>query len=192
MVNQFIGVAAQDITRTQNSAGEDAMGDMVADGQRAAMKTEVGFDTSGDIRADLSKGNITWGNLYAVQPFADTVQSMTLTGEQVRTALEQQWQEPLPPHNLAVSGLVYTWDEAKPAGSKVTSVTVHGVPLDPKAVYTVSMISYLSSGGDGYTTFTEGKNITNGPVDVDAFVAYVGSLPQPVNVTVDGRIQRTN
>jgi len=192
MVNQFIGVAAQDITRTQNSAGEDAMGDMVADGQRAAMKTAVGFDTSGDIRADLSKGNITWGNLYAVQPFADTVQSMTLTGEQVRMALEQQWQEPLPPHNLVVSGLVYTWDAAKPAGSKVTSVTVHGVPLDPKAVYTVSMISYLSSGGDGYTTFTGGKNITNGPVDVDALVAYVGSLPQPVNVTVDGRIQRTN
>ena len=192
MMNQFIGVAALDITRAQNSGGEDALGDMVTDGQRAAMKTEVGFDTAGNIRADLSKGNITWGNLYAVQPFANTVQSMTLTGEQIHQVLEQQWQEPFPPHNLVVSGLVYTWDAAKPAGSKVTSVTVHGVPLDPKAIYTVSMINYLSSGGDGYTTFTEAKTITNGPVDVDAFVTYVGSLPQPVNGTVDGRIQRIN
>ncbi len=192
MVNQFIGVAALDITRAQNSAGEEALGDMVADGQRAAMKTEVGFCTSGSIRADLLKGNITWGDLYAVQPFSDTVQSMTLTGEQIRTALERQWQEPLPPHNLVVSGLVYTWDAAKPAGSKVTSVTVHNVPLDPKATYTVSMVSYLADGGDGYTMFTEGKNIKNGPVDVDALVTYVGSLPQPVNVTVDGRIQMIN
>ncbi|MCX6693059.1 MAG: bifunctional metallophosphatase/5'-nucleotidase [Methanomicrobiales archaeon] len=192
MKNQFIGVAALDITRTQNSAGEDALGDMVADGQRAAMKTEVGFDTSGNIRADLSVGNITWGDLYAVQPFANTVQSMTLTGEQIHRVLEQQWQEPLPLQNLVVSGFVYTWDAAKPAGSKVTSVTVQGVPLDPKEVYTVSIINYLSSGGDGYTTFIEGKNITNGPVDIDALVTYVGSLPQPVNVTVDGRIQRTN
>ena len=49
---------------------------------------------------------------------------------------------------------------------------------------------HLAGGGDGYTTFTEGKNITNGPVDINALVAYVGSLPQPVNVTVDGRINR--
>lgn len=192
MVDQVIGIAALDITRAQNSAGEGALGDMVADGQRAAMKTEVGFITTGSIRADLSTGNITWGDLYSVQPFSDTVQSMTLTGEQIRTALEQQWQEPLPPHNLGVSGLSYTWDAAKPAGSKVTSVTVHDVPLDQKATYTVSMVSYLTDGGDGYTMFTEGKNIKNGPVDVDALVTYVASLPEPVNVTVDGRIQVIN
>ena len=47
-------------------------------------------------------------------------------------------------------------------------------------------------GGDGYTTFEGGQNMTYGPVDVDALVTYVGSLPQPVNMTVDGRIQRIN
>jgi len=190
--DRTIGIAAGNITRGGNSAGESAMGDLVADGERAAMKTDVGFDTSGDIFADLPGGNISWNDLYAVQPAAGTVMSMTLSGAQVRQALEQQWQEPLPPDNLVVSGLAYTWDAAQPAGSKVTAVTVRGVPLNPDANYTVSTVGYLALGGDGYTTFEGGRNMTYGPGDLDALVSYVGSLPQPVNVTVDGRIQRTN
>jgi len=190
VMNRLIGVAALNITRTRNSAGESALGDLVADGERAAMKTDVGFETDGDIRADLSSGNITWNDLYAVQPASGTVLSMILTGAQIRQALEQQWLAPVPPNNLSVSGLVYTYDAAKPAGSKVTAITVRGVPLDPNSSYTVSTVAYLAMGGDGYTIFTQGKNMTYGPSDIDALVTYIGSLPQPVNVTVDGRIQQ--
>jgi len=188
-VDQLIGVAAMDMTREQDPAGESVMGDLVADSQRAAMNADAGFLSTGSVRADLAAGNITWGDLYDVQPYADTVLSMTLTGEQIERVLEQQWQEPLPPHNLAVSGLVYRYDAKKPAGSKVTSVTVHGLPLDREADYTVSMDDFLAGGGDGYTTFTEGKDRINGPKDIDALVACFGSLPQPVNVTTDGRIR---
>jgi len=191
-VDERIGTAALDITRDQNPAGESALGDMVADSQRAAMKADIGFSSSGSVRADLKQGTITWGNLYAVQPFAGTVLSMSLSGEQVRRALEQQWEEPLPPHNLMVSGLVYTYDPSRPAGSRVTGVTINGHPLDAKAGYTASMVDFLAGGGDGYTTFKEGTNRTNGPADVDALVAYTESLPQPVNVTADGRIRRTS
>lgn len=190
-VDERIGTAALDITRDQNTAGESALGDMVADSQRAAMKADIGFSSSGSVRADLKQGTITWGDLYAVQPFAGTVLSMTLSGDQVRRVLEQQWEVPLPPHNLMVSGLVYAYDPSRPAGSRVTGVTINGRPLDAKAGYTASMVDFLAGGGDGYTTFKEGTNRTNGPVDVDALVSYTESLPQPVNVTVDGRIRRT-
>ncbi len=189
-IDRQISVAALDITREQDPAGESALGDLVVDSQRAAMKTDVGFLSSGSVRADMSQGNITWGDLYSIQPFDGTVLSMTLTGEQIERVLEQQWQEPLPPHNLMVSGLVYSYDAARPAGSKVTDVKIHGIPLDREATYTASMVDFLAAGGDRYTTFKEGQNITNGPVDVDALIAYIESLPQPVNVTVDGRIQR--
>jgi len=70
-------------------------------------------------------------------------------------------------------------------------VTVHGVPLDPGTNYTVSTVGFLAMGGDGHTTFEEGQNMTYGSGDVAALVSYMGSLPQPVNVTVDGRIRRT-
>ncbi|MDD1694936.1 MAG: bifunctional metallophosphatase/5'-nucleotidase [Methanoregula sp.] len=189
-VDRLIGVAARDITREQDPAGESALGDLVVDSQRAAMKTDVGFLTAGSVRADLSRGNITWGDLYSIQPFDGTVLSMTLTGEQIERVLEQQWQEPLPPHNLMVSGLVYSYDAARPAGSRVTDVKIHGLPLDKKATYTASMVDFLAGGGDRYTTYNEGQNITSGPVDVDALIAYIESLQQPVNVTADGRIQR--
>jgi 5'-nucleotidase len=189
-VEELVGRAAMDITRDKTPAGESAMGDMVVDSQRAAMKADAGFSTAGSVRADLVQGTITWGNLYAVQPFAGTILSMTLSGDQIRRALEQQWEEPLPPHNLMVSGIVYTYDPARPAGSRVVNVTINNRPLDPKATYTVSMADFLAGGGDGYTTFREGTNITNGPMDVDALVAYTASLPQPVNVTTDGRIRK--
>lgn len=117
---------------------------------------------------------------------------MRLTGQQVRDALERQWQEPLPPHTLAVSGITYTYNETQPAGSRVQVVLVGGVPLDPAATYTAAMMDYLSVGGDGYTVFTTGTLMTTGPSDVNTLASYLGSLPQPVNVTTDGRIQRIN
>lgn len=191
-VDRQISVAARDYTREKNPAGESVLGDLVVDGVRAVMKTDLAFQNHGGVRADLPKGNITWGDLYAIQPFANTVVSMTLTGEQVWRALEQQWEEPLPPHNLAVSGLVYTFDAARPAGSKVTGITINGLPLDRNATYTVAMIDFLAGGGDGYTTFKEGQNITYGPVDVEALVTYVDSMPRPLELTMDGRITRIN
>lgn len=190
MVEQAVGVAAQNITRDQNPAGESALGDLIADELRGTMEADVGFESSGSIRADISQGNISWGDLYTVQPFAGTVLSMTLTGDQIRRVLEQQWQDPLPPHNLMVSGLVYTYDAARPAGGRVKDVKIHGLPLDLNATYTAATVDFLAGGGDGYTTFTEGKNVTFGLKDIDALTAYIGSSPQPVNVTVDGRIER--
>jgi 5'-nucleotidase len=190
--DQVIGTAAENITIAQNSAGESAMGDLVADEERATMKTDVAFDTSGDVFANISKGTITWMDLYNVQPNSGTLMAMTMSGAQIRQTLEQQWQAPLPTSNLVVSGLSYTWDAAQPAGSKVTSVSVNGVPLNPNATYTVATVDTVTLGYDGYTTFMQGGNMSYGPTDIDALVSYVGSLPQPVNVTVDGRIHRVN
>ena len=189
-VEELIGTAAQAITREQNLAGESALGDMVVDSQRTAMKADVGFSSSGSVRADLRQGKIRWGDLYAVQPFAGTVLSLTLSGDQIRQVLEQQWEEPLPPHNLMVSGLMYTYDSTRPAGRRVVNVTINNRLLDSRANYTASMVDFLAGGGDGYTTFREGTNRRSGPVDVDALVAFTESLPQPVNMTIDGRIRR--
>ena len=131
VVGRQIAVVAQDITRDENAAGESALGDLLADAQRSVMETDVAFITTGTLRSDLEKGNVTWGDLFTIQPFSGTVVSMKLTGQQIRNALERQWQEPLPPHHLGVSGLSYTYDVTKPAGSRVQEVLVGGKPLDP-------------------------------------------------------------
>lgn len=190
LTGRVIAFAATDITRDQTAAGESALGDLVADGQRAAMHADVAFVTTGSVRADIAHGNITWGDLYAVQPFSGTVFSTNLSGDQIRAALEQQWQSPLPPHNLAVSGLTYTFDEKKPAGSRVVDLRVNGVPLDAGSTYRAAIADYLLAGGDGYTVFTRGTGTVAGPSDIDALVSYTGSLPQPVNGTAEERLTR--
>lgn len=190
MIDRPVTVASADLTRQQNDAGECALGDIVADGLREAMNADIAFITTGSLRADIAKGNVTWGDLYAVQPFSGTVLSMTLTGKEVADALEQQWEEPLPPHNLAVSGLSYTYDATKPAGSRVVAVLVNGTPLNPDANYTAAMVDYLAGGGDDYTVFTNGTDQVCGPVDVDALVSYMGSLPTPVEAPAETRITK--
>lgn len=190
MTGRTITAASSDITRVETGAGESPLGNLVADGQRAAMGADIAFITTGSLRAEIAEGDVTWGDLYAVQPFSSTVLSMTLTGEQVRNVLEQQWESPLPPHNLAVSGLTYSFDESKPAGSRVVEVRVNGTALDPNAEYTAAMVDFLAAGGDRYTVFKEGTNVVPGPFDVDALVAYMEALPEPVNAKPDGRITK--
>jgi 5'-nucleotidase len=190
-VERQVGVAAHDITGEENAFGESALGDLLADAQRSAMKIDVAFITTGTLRADLEKGNVTWGDLFTIQPFSGTVVSMKMTGKQIRAVLERQWQDPLPPHHLAVSGLTYTYDLSKPAGSRVQEVLIGGKPLDPSATYSAAMMDYLSIGGDGYTAFTQGTLIMTGPSDVDTLAQYIASLPQPVNMTSGDRIHGT-
>lgn len=190
LTGRVVTTTSADLTRLQTDAGESALGNLVADGQRAAMGADIAFATTGSLRAEIAMGSVTWGDLYAVQPFSSTVLSMTLTGEQVREVLERQWETPLPPHNLAVSGLTYTFDERKPAGDRIVDIRVNGTPLDPNGSYTAAMVDFLATGGDKYTVFREGTDIVNGPYDVDALVAYMESLPEPVDAKPEGRIAK--
>ncbi|NLM29367.1 MAG: bifunctional metallophosphatase/5'-nucleotidase [Methanomicrobiales archaeon] len=179
ITDRIITSTPSDITDLANDAGESLLGNLVVDGQRAAMQADVAFITTGSLRADIPAGDVTWGDLYAVQPFSSNVLSMTLTGEQIRDVLEQQWQAPLPPHNLAVSGLSYTFDDTRPAGDRVTEIRVTGTPIEPEADYTVAMVDFLATGGDGYTVFMEGRDLVYGPLDVDALVTHMTSLTWP-------------
>lgn len=186
----MIAVAATDITRAQNPAGESALGDLVADSQRYAVAADIGFIPMGSLRADILPGNVTWGNLYSVQPFSDTIETMPLSGSQIKAVLERQWQAPLPPHTLGVSGLTYTYNETLSAGSRIVGIRLGDAPLEEDKMYRVALVDYLASGSDGYTTFKDGTNVENGPSDLDALVGYLGSLPQPVKMAGEPRIVR--
>ena len=192
LVNQVIGVAAADITRTENGAGESALGNLIADAQRAALGTDFAFMNPGGIRADLAAGEITWGELFTVQPFGNSLVKMDLTGQQVYALLEQQWAGQPFARILKTSGLIYQWNAAAPAGSRVVAVYRNGALLEPAAVYTVTVNSFLADGGDNFTLLRNGGNRIGGPVDLDALIAYLQSIPQPFTATIEGRIQRLN
>jgi 5'-nucleotidase len=186
--SRVVGAAATDITRDDSAtAGESALGDIIADAQRTYAGTQIAFTNSGGIRADIKSGEVTYGDLFAVQPFDNQLVKMELTGDQIYRLLEQQWQ---PQANgsvntriLQVSGLKFAYDESKPIGQRVTSATLaDGTPIDrndTKTNYTVAANSFIATGGDGFTVFDEASATqqTLGG-ELDPLEAYFGSRQQ--------------
>jgi 5'-nucleotidase len=140
----------------------------------------------GGIRADLIysqisgdelPGEVTYGEMFTVQPFGNSLVTMTLNGNQIDTMLEQQWLGPnlTAPKILQVSeGFSYAWSAGAPAGSKVdiASIMINGVAVNPTGTYRVTVNSFMADGGDGFFVLVEGTDRLGGAVDTDAFEAY--------------------
>ncbi|RIQ36716.1 5'-nucleotidase C-terminal domain-containing protein [Jiangella rhizosphaerae] len=185
--------ARQSDGETENRGGESTLGNFVADVQlRAAQVTDpdaqIAFMNPGGLRADLPfassgaaedpDGNVTYREAAQIQPFANTLVTTTLTGEQIRQVLEEQWQPEgasRPFLKLGVSReLTYTYDPDAPAGERITSMSLMGNPVEPAAEYRVVVNSFLASGGDNFATLAEGADPTDtGQVDLQAMVSYL-------------------
>jgi 5'-nucleotidase len=208
LANQVIGTITTDILRAGNTAGESALGDIIADAQLAATspvgfgEADVAFMNPGGIRDDFdfvssgpeADGEVTFGEAFTVQPFGNSLVTMTLTGAQIDTLLEQQWVGQTSPRILQVSeGFTYTWDAAAPDGSKVdpSSIMIGGVPIDLGADYRVTVNSFLSDGGDNFTVLVDGTNRLGGDLDLQALVDYFAAN-SPVAPGLQDRITRVN
>jgi 5'-nucleotidase len=191
VANEVVGTAATDITRAPNPAGESALGDLIADAQRDFAGTDLAFMNPGGIRTEIFAGEVTYGELYAVQPFDNGLVRMDLTGQQIFDLLEQQWQAGGRVRILQVSGLNYTYNAQNPQGERITSITVNGQPIDRAATYSVAANGYIATGGDGFTVFTQGQNVQSVGGDLEALVEYIRSLPQPFTAPADAQTRIT-
>jgi 5'-nucleotidase len=183
LANAVVGSTSAAITRSQNAAGESALGDVIADAQLAATEdplfgdSVVAFMNPGGIRADLPAGAITYGQLFSVQPFNNVLTVMSCSGTQIDQLLEQQFDNPGPGESrmLQVSeGFSYEWSQGAPTGSKVdiASIEIDGTPIDPAASYRVTLNNFIATGGDNFSTFTECTDPLGGEIDLDALVRY--------------------
>jgi 5'-nucleotidase len=178
-------------TTGEARGAESTLGNFVADVQLDQTQvrfpdTDIALMNPGGLRADMKypsggaddpDGNVTYAEAAAVQPFANTLVTMTLTGAQVKSVLEQQWQPAgasRPFLKLGVSkGLTYITDYAAAAGSHITNLEFNGVPVDPAAEYRVVVNSFLASGGDNFTTLAQGtQRADSGLVDLEAMVSW--------------------
>ncbi len=189
LANRVIGTITADILRANNAAGESALGDVIADAQLAATapagfgEAVVAFMNPGGIRADLlfapsgseAPGEVTYGEAFEVQPFGNSLVTMTLTGAQIETLLEQQWLgQPFPRILQPSVGFTYEWSASAPNGSRVdpASIKINGVVVDPAASYRVTVNSFLADGGDNFSVLVQGTNRLGGDLDLDALEAY--------------------
>jgi len=191
LANRVIGSITATITRSANAAGESALGDVIADAQLYATADPgfggavVAFMNPGGIRADLAyaqsgsegDGNVTYSEAFTVQPFGNSLVTMSLTGAQIDTLLEQQFVGCGQTGNriLQVSaGFSYTWSASGAACDKVdpASIMINGAMVDPSATYRVTVNSFLADGGDNFVVLRDGTERLGGAVDLDALEAY--------------------
>ncbi|ROP61018.1 bifunctional UDP-sugar hydrolase/5'-nucleotidase [Curtobacterium sp. ZW137] len=180
---------------SENRGGESTLGNFVAEVQRSATEerqgAQIAFMNPGGLRADLAGGAVTYKEAAVVQPFANTLVVLDLTGAQVKQALEQQWQPSTasrPFLKLGVSeGFAYTYDPAAASGSRITAMTLDGAPIDASTTYKVTVNSFLASGGDNFTAFAAAAaKQDSGKVDLEAQVEYFEANPE-VTVAADQR-----
>ena len=203
IANRKSGAITASLTREPTTAGESALGDVIADAQLAAASAPdagaavIGMTNPGGIRTELLKhddGTVTYAELFQSQPFRNVLVTMTLSGAQLKQALEQQWTDPNRPRFLQISnGFSYTWDAARAVGERIVadSLKLNGAPIPPDALVRVTVNDFLASGGDGFKTFTEGTERRFGNFDIDALEAYFLSN-SPIAPPPRDRIQRLN
>ncbi len=191
--DQVVGTITADITHF--FGGESALGDVIGDSQLAATAApgfgdaDVAFMNPGGIRTNLTfaasgseaDGEVTFAEVFAVLPFGDSLVTMTLTGAQIETLLELQFDNPVPGVNRILqpsASLRYEWSLTAPAGSKIdpASITIGGVPINLTADYRVTVNSFLAGGGDNFgSVLTAGTNRLGGAQTDDALAAYIGA-----------------
>lgn len=202
---RVIGNITAAISRSANSAGESALGDVIADAQLDATndigmgEAVVAFMNPGGIRADLPfnapHGEVTYGDAFTVQPFGNSLVTMTLRGDQIKTLLEQQFANCLGQGGFdrilqVSSGFSYQWSASAACGNKVSHMALNGAAIDLSASYRVTVNSFLADGGDAFTVLKDGTQRLGGAVDVDAFEAYLQANPSGVAPGAQDRITR--
>lgn len=191
VAERVISILPGPVTREMSTAGETAMGTLIAEAQRVYANADIAFMNPGGIRQDLTVGGpVTWGKLFGVQPFANRVTRMQMSGAQILKVLEQMFPADGKTHPtiLQVAGMRVWFDMSKPAGSRITKVvTDDGKALDPKRSYTVAANAFLCGGGDGFTELMTGANKQEIGTDLDALVKYL-KAGNPVPLAPVGRL----
>jgi 5'-nucleotidase len=203
IANRPAGSITATLSRVPNDTGESALGDIIADAQLAATRSDtsgkavIAFTNPGGVRTDIAKkpdGTVSYADVFASQPFRNQLVTLTLTGAQIKDMLEQQWLDPKRPRILQVSkGFNYTWDGTRPYGDHVMAdrMSLNGQRIDPAQHYRVTVNNYLAVGGDGFTVLKDGAAAQFGAYDADALDTYF-KANSPLSPGQLDRIVRTN
>lgn len=192
IVSRVVGTSAGMFSKVEGPSGESSMGDMIADAELEATSApgsggaQVAFTNPGGIRAGLGVGDVTYGELFTAQPFGNNLITMTLTGTQIKTMLEEQFlgctlgaaAGEVAATNTRMlqpsEGFSYTWSQSAPPCSKVdaASIRIGGTAVSPAAKYRVTVNNLLAGGGEDLYVLKQGTDRIIGETDLTALTAY--------------------
>ena len=185
----FLGAPAE---KTEGAAAATGgpLGNLIADAQLAATAgagAQIACTNPFGIRRSLvpqADGSVTFGDLYAVQPFNTVLVTVTMTGAEFRQTLEEGLDTNGPEQVLACSaGLKLSYDRTRPVGQRIAELTFGGAPLDPVKDYRITVNAFLVGGGDTFATFLKGRNLNVGMTDLAALEGWLKASPPRVPPT---------
>jgi 2',3'-cyclic-nucleotide 2'-phosphodiesterase (5'-nucleotidase family) len=184
-INRPVATIAVPIRNT--GGGQHAMGNLIADAMRVVGRGDMAIMNNGGVRQSIPAGVATYGTLFEVQPFNNKLVRVRVSGQNLWNYFAAAIGRAPPNFHLSGARLVYH------AGTTpgLDSLYVQGRPVQPQSVYTVVLNDFMAGGGDrlGFGTLA----ISTTPADVadlDALIAYLSSLPQPVRPPTDERVIR--
>ncbi len=200
-----VGRLAGTFDRNATAGGDHALGRLIADAQLVATRDRgavIAFTNPGGIRTELrprgDDGAVNYADIYAVQPFGNVLVTLTLTGAQLKTLLEQQWSRSDPERARILQpsrGFSYAWDPARPLGDRViaASLQLNGRAVDADRHYRVTVNDFLASGGDRFQVLRSATDAVGGPLDIDALSEFIRteSMQQPLQPDRTARVVRS-
>ncbi len=165
------------------------LGNLIADGMKEAMDSDFALMNGGGVRSPLEAGEVTYGDLFAIQPFGNVLNKVNLSGADLRVILDEQITTRGLDYHISGFKYTYTYDDSAKIGKVVDITLPDGTPIDPTKEYSVVVNNYMY----GNISTSIGKLSTDmevGDVDLDATVKFVKSLTSPIDYKSEGRIQR--
>jgi len=210
-VNRKYGALLKELARVVGRTGVDLdarsavgrnqetnVGDLIADAFRFSTRSDVGLMNGGSIRADeiIKAGLLTRRDILSILPFKNKVIKVEVTGATLRQVLEhgvaRSAEDAEPGRFPQVSGIRFTFDGRRPAGSRIIDLSINGRPLDEKKIYTLATSDYVGiDGGDGYAMLKAARVLIpreRAQFDSDVLQAVV--VKRVVAPKTDGRIKR--
>ena len=195
IANRPITELAQTLVRDRR--GESALGDLIADAQRAATGTEMAMTNAGGIRADLQAGPLTFRDVFAVQPFQNTLVRDDADGRAGAPGARGRGD------GLRGPGVRASGSRSTPrgrSGERVRDVWLEdsgerlvedGRALIPDRLHTMTVNNFMATGGDDYGPFEDALEATNtGLIDSEVFADYLEKLPRPIRYGIQNRIRQ--
>lgn len=191
-----IAPAAQD----SEDCEETPAANLVADAQLAQAQAllggeiDVAFINTSGVRTGLGgadDGVMTYGEIFAMQPFGNVLQVLDLSGADLRAALEEQFcgsglATPCFTLLAPSATLTYAYDRSRPAGQRIVAVLLNGSALVEDARYQVVFNNFLASGGDGFASLARQPTVGEAGSDLDALEAW---LARGVVIPACGRLR---
>ncbi|MDF2962133.1 MAG: hypothetical protein K0S39_3868, partial [Paenibacillus sp.] len=196
-LNQVVGNSAVEMKKDYPGMGigingDRDLGNLIADGMNAEMGADFALMNGGGVRENLNIGDITWGELFSIQPFNNVLVKLEVTGDDLEAILNAQLGSGsnFGP-DFHVSGFKYTWYRDANNNRKVVDIILpDGSKIEKTKTYTVVVNNFMhtSTSSKNVEIGKRGKNPVTGPEDLEATVNFVSSFKTPINYAAEGRI----